>query len=245
MVSKPSELFSRLPSVNDLLEKPPVRALVDRWNRSAVADGVRSFLVELRSDIERRAADFQMPSFREIAERAARHVAAQRQSAVRPAVNATGRFFGPECRSLPLADVALERMISVSRGFLINPRGLSSAVSQLCQLSGAESGLVVGSYSGAVSLSLSALAGEREVVVARCDLGELADGASLARLAPASGVRLQEVGAVNRAAAADYEAAIGERTAAILHHAPERYRVEGDVACVELDALVGLARDRE
>ena len=58
MVSKPSELFSRLPSVNDLLEKPPVRALVDRWNRSAVADGVRSFLVELRSDIERRAADF-------------------------------------------------------------------------------------------------------------------------------------------------------------------------------------------
>lgn len=245
MVSKPSDLFSRLPSVNDLLEKPPVRVLVDRWNRSAVADGVRSFLAELRSDIERRAADFQMPSLREIAERAARHVAAQRQSAERPVVNATGRFFGPECRALPLADVALERMISVSRGFLSEPGGPSSAVAQLCQLTGAESAIVVSSYSGAVSLALATLAAEREVVVARCDLGELADGSSLVRLAPVSGVCLREVGAVNRAAASDYEHAITERTVAIVHHRSEKYRVEGDVERVEFAALASLARDRQ
>ena len=98
MATKPSDLFDRLPSVNELLEKPPVRALADRWNRSTVAAGVRSFLDELRQDLERRAADLHLPSLRDLAERAARHVAAAAAIRVRPAINATGQFIGPHGR---------------------------------------------------------------------------------------------------------------------------------------------------
>lgn len=244
MVSKPSDLFSRLPSVNELLDKQPVRVLVDRWNRSAVADSVRSFLTELRSDIERRAADFQMPSFREIAERAARHVAAQRESRLHPVVNATGRFFGPECTSLPLADAALERMISASRGFLASSAEPSSAPAQLCRLTGAEAAIVTSSYSGAISLALAALASGREVLVAKGDLGQLADGASLAATAEASSTRLREVGAVNRATLAEFEMSLSSESAAILRHDSETYRIQGDCEGVDVAALVGLARHR-
>lgn len=246
MVTKPSDLFPRLPSVNELLEKPPVRALVDRWNRSTVAAGVRSFLEELRSDVERRAADFQMPSLRDIAERAARHVAAQQQSAVRPAVNATGRFFGAAWNSAPLADVALERMICVARGYVLDASPLgAAAATKLCQLTGAEAAIVVSSYSGAVSLALSALAADREVLVARGELGGLADGGSLSAIAQASGVLLREIGAVNRSTACEYEASVTDRTAAILRHTPEAFRIEGDAEFADDDAMVGLARDRE
>ncbi len=51
MAIKPPDLLNRIPSVADLLEKPPIRALVERWNRSVVAGGVKSFLDELGSDL--------------------------------------------------------------------------------------------------------------------------------------------------------------------------------------------------
>jgi L-seryl-tRNA(Ser) seleniumtransferase len=247
MATKPSDLFARLPSANELLEKPPVRALADRWNRSTVAAGVRSFLNELRSDLERRAADFQMPSLRELAERAARHVAALQQSDTRPAINATGRFFSPEWLSTPLADEALERMIAVSRGCVHGPCGdtPSAAAARVRRLTGAEAALFTSSYSGAVSLALAAIDGEREALVARGEVGLLADGGSLSAIALACHVRLHEIGAVNRSTAAEFESAITDHTAAILRHTPEAYHLEGDVESIDADSLVGLSRDRE
>ena len=68
MPNKASDLLNRIPSVTELLEKPPIRALANRWNRSVVAGGVRSFLEELRSDLQRRAAEVELPSVRELAE---------------------------------------------------------------------------------------------------------------------------------------------------------------------------------
>ena len=118
MATKPSDLLSRLPSANELLEKPPIRALADRWNRSVVAAGVRSFLDELRSDLERRAADVHLPSLRELAERAARHVAVLAavgpcaRRSTRPAASLRPTWSGP-----PLADDALERIVSLGRGY--------------------------------------------------------------------------------------------------------------------------------
>lgn len=247
MATKPSDLLSRLPSVNELLEKPPIRALADRWNRSVVAAGVRSFLDELRSDLERRAADVHLPSLRELAERAARHVAVLQQSSQRPAINATGRFFAPTWSGTPLADDALERIVSLGHGYVLDTPATTpgDARTALCRLTGAEAATVVSSYSGAVWLALAALAAERQVVIARHDVGELDAGTSLPAIAEAARATLREVGAVNRTSAADFETAIGEQTAAIVRHTPDHYHVSGDAKSVELEALVGLARDRE
>ena len=56
MAIKPPDLLERFPSVSELLDKPPIRKLAERWNRSVVAGGVRTFLDELRKDVRRRAA---------------------------------------------------------------------------------------------------------------------------------------------------------------------------------------------
>ncbi len=56
MAIKPPDLLKNFPSVSELLDKPPIRALVDKWNRGVVAGGVKSFLDELRHDLTRRAA---------------------------------------------------------------------------------------------------------------------------------------------------------------------------------------------
>jgi L-seryl-tRNA(Ser) seleniumtransferase len=252
VVTKPSDFLNGLPSVSELLEKPPVRALAERWNRSVVAAGVRSFLDELRNDFERRAADMNLPSVRELAERAARHVIAQYEPSYRPAINATGRIFGPPWISWPLAEPSLERLIGLGRDFAVGPAktGLTGATAAdlsllVSRITQAQSAAAVHSYSGAIWLALATLANNQEVLVSRAELGDIDPGNSLSQLIASAGAVLREVGATNRTLAADYEAAVCPRTAALLRVHSDAYRVFGETASAELEELVGLARDRE
>lgn len=247
MPPKPSDLLRRLPSASELLERPPVKALADRWNRSTVAAGVRSFLMELRSDLERRAGDVRLPPLRELAELAARYVASFPPHPVRPGINATGRFFTPGASGPPLADEALERLVAFGRGYL--PASAQEAqgdvAAKLRQITGAEAALVASSYAGAVWLALAAVGNRQNAVIARRDVGEVEPLSTLSALAQAAGLTLREAGAVNAVSMADYEAAIDADTAAIVRHTPDFYHVAGAADAVELESLVGLARDRE
>ncbi|MCI0332318.1 MAG: hypothetical protein L0228_03710 [Planctomycetes bacterium] len=250
MAIKPPELLNRLPSVSDLLDKPPIRALADRWNRSVVAGGVRSFLDELRNDLRRRAADVQLPSVRELAERAARYIVSRQQQTLGTAINATGRIWGSPWTSRPLADAALERVVAVGREFSAESavggtESPASVESQLCRLTGAQAAAVIHSYSSAIWLAMTALAADREVLVARAEVGDLGLAEPLPKLAAVASAQLREVGTTNRTLTTDYEAAVSLRTAAILKLCPDEYRVIGETAAVEREELVGLARDRE
>jgi len=246
---KPPELLNRLPSVSELLDKPPVRKLVERWNRSAVAGGVKSFLDELRSDLQRRAAEVNIPSIRELAERAAQHVASRYDHALGVAINATGRIWSAPWTSPPLADAALERMVAVGREYALDSqltRDKSTQVEALlCRLSGAPAAAVVHSYAGAVWLALASVAADREVLIARSEVGDVGTVDTLPKLAQSAKAILTEVGATNCALAADYEAAASRRTAAIMQLSSDSYRIIGQSTAAQLDELVAIARERE
>jgi L-seryl-tRNA(Ser) seleniumtransferase len=246
---KPPDLLNRIPSVSELLEKPPLRALADRWNRSAVAASVRSFLEELGSDLQRRAADLPLPSIRELAERAAGYVLATKQHSLGVAINATGRIWGPPWNHVPLSDPALDRAMTVGREFATDSTAAGSGPHEFqtlaCRLTGTEAATAVHSYSGALCLALTSLAAEREVLVARADVGEVETGDPLPKLVQAARCMLKEVGTANRATVADYESAITPQTGAILKVIPDAYRVVGETAQASVDELVALARDRE
>jgi L-seryl-tRNA(Ser) seleniumtransferase len=248
MAIKPPDILNRIPSVAELLEKPPVRALAERWNRSVVAGGVRSFLEEVRTDLQRRAAE--LPSIRELAERAAGYIVSRQHHSLGAAINATGRLWGSPWISAPLPEAALEHCVALGRQFAIEPSAADGAMSGtvdsvLCRLTGAQAATCVHSYAGAVWLALAALAQGREVLVARAEVGDVGDADSLPRLASSAGAVLHEVGTTNRSAASDYETAVSPRAAAILKFNSDSYRVVGETTVAELDALVALARDRE
>jgi L-seryl-tRNA(Ser) seleniumtransferase len=113
---------------------------------------------------------------------------------------------------------------------------------QLCQLSGAAAAAVVHSYSGALWLAISALAAGRQVLVARADVGDVDRREPLPKLVAAANATLVEVGTINRATAADYEAAASPRAAVILKLTPDAYRVVGETTVPELDELVAVSR---
>lgn len=248
MAIKPPDLLNRLPSVAELLDKPPVRALVDRWNRSTVANNLRTYLDELRTDLERRAAD--LPSIRELAERAAKFVVTRQHQSLGVAINATGRIAGAPWINTPLSETALERMIAFGREFATAPvldadGTPSEADATLCRLTGAEAAIVVHSYSSALWLTLAALAANHEVLVARAEVGDVDGADSLPKLAVAAGVHLKEVGATNRVTTTDYETTVTQQSVAILKLSNDSYQVVGDTATAELNDLVTLARNRQ
>lgn len=248
MAIKPPDLLNRIPSVADLLEKPPIRALVERWNRSVVAGGVKSFLDELGSDLQRRAAEANLPSIRDLAERAARYVVSRQHRALGVAINATGQLWGSPWISPPLSETALERAFATGREFEAQPseeNGPVQALALLCRLTGAPAAAIVHGYAGAMWLALAVVAADREVLVARAEVGDIGTSNSLPKLAEAAKAMLREVGTTNSALASDYEVAASSRTAAILTASSDTYRVVGQTAAVELDELVSLARDRE
>jgi L-seryl-tRNA(Ser) seleniumtransferase len=245
MGTKTSDLLGSLPTVAELLEKPPVRALVERWNRSIVSGGVRSFLDELRSDLQRRATDAGLPSLRELAERAAKYVTELQQPSLRSAINATGRLLDPCWAGGPLADYALERVVALGRGFAAPTANSGDVAAALVRLTGAEAATVVHSYAGAISLTLSALAAGKKVVIGRPDAGEIEPGCNILALAASVNVRVKEVGCANRASIAGYELAVHDNTAAIVRHTGDSYRLVGGTTGADVDELVALARDRE
>jgi L-seryl-tRNA(Ser) seleniumtransferase len=241
MATKPLDFLNRIPSVSDLLEKQPLRTLSDRLNRSVVAAGVRSFLDELRTDLQRRAAE--VPTIRELAERAARYVVSHQQSPQRTIINATGRVIGAPWTSVPLADIALERALHTGRNFVMAPP--CDAESSICRLTGAQAAVALHSYAGALWLTLAALAADREVLISRAEVGDVDSAGPLPKLAASARAHIKDVGTANRTIAADYEAAASPRAAVLLKLSSDEYRIVGETASAELEELVALARDRE
>src|SRR5205807_8466707 len=112
----------------------------------------------------------------------------------------------------------------------------------LRRLSGAGAAVVVNNNAAATLLILASLAAGREVIVSRGELVEIGGGFRVPDVMAQSGALLREVGTTNKTRAADYAAAIGDRTALMLRVHPSNFRIEGFTERPRLTDLVSLGR---
>lgn len=246
-----SNPFRGLPSVNQLLESPQLRALVDTANHNVVVGGVRTFLDRLRDQISSAAGDVQIPTAQELAEKIATWISGEDQPHLRPVINATGVILHTGLGRAPLASEAVSEMNQMADGYASVEIDLKTgkrsqrdlAVKKLlCELTGAASATVVNNNAAATMLALSAMAAGKEVVVSRGQLVEIGGSYRLPDVMECSRAKLREVGTTNKTRLADYENAINENTGAILRVHPSNFRVVGFTESVSLPDLVKLAR---
>ncbi len=225
-----------LPSVNELLESPPLKSLVDRVSHNVVVSGVRTFLDDFRNDVRDGSIEIKVPSPSELASRIADWISKDEQPSLRPVINATGILLHTGLGRAPIADEAVREMSQIAGHYasveIDLPSGERSqrvfAVEKLlCELTGAEAAVVVNNNAAATLLTLTAIAYEREVVVSRGQLIEIGGSFRLPDVMTSSGARLHEVGTTNKTRIGDYAAAINENTAALMNVHTSNYVIVG------------------
>jgi len=249
------QLLRRLPGVDQLLELTcDDRDLSDvpRTIRVAAArntvDSLRQIILGDARGL--RAEDLQSSAL-------CRRMKAAMAAAMRPnlvrTVNATGVVVHTNLGRSRLAEAALANMADIARSYSnlefdlrAGRRGsrYQAVADILCEISGAEAGLVVNNNAGAVLIVLETLARGKDVIVSRGELVEIGGAFRIPDVMAKSGARLKEVGTTNRTHLKDYAQAIDDNTGMLLKVHKSNFAVVGFTKEVGLADLVVLGRER-
>ena len=170
-----------------------------------------------------------------------------------PVINATGVVLHTNLGRALLCEDALENIQAISGSYSnlelnlsTGKRGIRySAVENLiCELTGAQSAIVVNNNAGAVLLALNTLAKDTQVVVSRGELVEIGGSFRVPDIMSKSGCHLKEVGTTNRTHLKDYEQAVTPDTGLFLKVHTSNYKIEGFTASVGLAELAELGKKR-
>ncbi len=254
-----TNVYRELPSVDRLLDDERIAPLTDRHGHEAVASLVRDALDAARAEI---AHTGELPATT-VADRVLAAAEALAPS-LRRVVNATGVIIHTNLGRAPLADSAIAAMSAAAAGYSNlefdveqGRRGSRSThlEATLRRVTGAEAGIAVNNNASALLLALAALcAGDGgagaesaggEVIISRGQLVEIGGGFRIPDVMRQSGATLVEVGTTNRTRLADYEAALTERTTAILRVHASNFRVVGFTEETPLADLVALAHQHD
>ena len=239
-----------LPSVESVLRHARLSALSDQYSHSSVVRLVRETLDDARAAALNGSP---VPSADAIARQVVERARAAWSNWPVRLINATGVVIHTNLGRAPLSRAALNAAVEAAAGYSdlefdleSGKRGSRQAkIGQLLtDVSGGEAGMAVNNNASAVLLVLSALAAGREVVISRGEAVEIGGGFRVPDVMRQSGAELVEVGTTNRTYVRDYEAAITERTAAILKVHPSNFRVTGFTHDADLADLVELGNSR-
>ena len=241
--------FRIIPSIDILRKRDGVRALETAFGVDATVEALRSGADAVRTRV---AGGEDVAHAAEIIEALTRAALTGRaRGSLRPLINATGVVIHTNLGRAPLGEAAIERVISLARGYSnleydLDTGGRGSrtvhAESLITSMTGAEAALVVNNNAAAIMLILAGLAAGREVVISRGELVEIGGGFRIPDVMRQSGASLREVGTTNRTRITDYMASVSAATAMFLRVHPSNFRIEGFTERPALADLVGLAR---
>ncbi|MCC6625871.1 MAG: L-seryl-tRNA(Sec) selenium transferase [Chloroflexi bacterium] len=247
LADRPTPDYRSLPSVDELLRRPALRAGLVRLAPAVATDLAQAAIAGERARLaaEGGAADGGALE---------RQVLASADDLLRPAldrvINATGVIIQTNLGRAPVSAATAAAMAEAASQYTplefdlaTGRRGdrMAAVVRLLRRLTGAEDALVVNNNAAATLLMLTALAANGETIVSRGEAVEIGGGFRIPDVMAQSGTRLVEVGTTNRTHLADYERAIGPATAALLKVHPSNFRVIGFTASVDIATLSALA----
>jgi L-seryl-tRNA(Ser) seleniumtransferase len=170
---------------------------------------------------------------------------------LRPLINATGVILHTNLGRAPLSKKAIAAMNDIAGGYsnlefdvVKGVRGSRQIYIErlLCEVTGAEAGLVVNNNASAVLLGLSALAKRKEIIVSRGQAVEIGDSFRIPDVMRQSGAKLVEVGTTNCTYTRDYENAITDSTVALLRVHSSNFKVVGFTNETSIEELVAVGK---
>jgi len=241
-------LLRALPKVDALLSHPALAA----FPAAPLTEAVRLTLDKLRADVLSGAAHA-IPGEEELVARVKDELHRRMAPSLRPVLNGTGVVLHTNLGRARLAPEAAKAAGEAAEGYSTLEFDLSSGErgsryahveDLLCELTGAESALVVNNNASSVLLMLSALAAGKEVVVSRGELVEIGGSFRVPEVMEQGGAYLKEVGTTNKTHLSDYERATGDDTAAFLKVHTSNFQIIGFTEGIPLPSLCALAHEK-
>ncbi len=244
---------SHLPSVDKLLQHPRTAALLDGYGKTQCTQAIRAALGEARSRWLAQAGSSAdgADALLDAAEQKLQQLFAPRLKAV---YNLTGTVLHTNLGRALLPQEAIDAVVQA----LATPSNLEYDLADggrgdrddlvedlVCRLTGAEAATIVNNNAAAVLLVLSTLARDKEVVVSRGELVEIGGAFRIPDVMTRAGARLVEVGTTNRTHEKDYEAALGEHSAALMKVHCSNYAISGFTKSVAEADVARIAHARQ
>jgi L-seryl-tRNA(Ser) seleniumtransferase len=252
-----SELLRLLPSVDTLLQTATAAKISKQTGAKHLTALARAATGALRKEILNKrngSENYSRDSLLKKTENRLKEIwRNERNLSLRTVINATGVIVHTNLGRAPLSENAIKaltenaaRYCTLEYDLKTGERGKRGAQVEnlLCELTGAESALVVNNCAAAAFLVLTVLARGGEVIISRGELVEIGGDFRVPDVMEQSGATLREVGTTNRTKISDYEKAFTENTRLILRVHPSNYRIVGFTAAPDLSELSELARDK-
>ena len=249
MTSNPPRRY-RPPSVDRLLARPDVVALIERHGRVATLEAIRDTLATVR------AANYdeaEAPDESALVATTDLALTTLFSPSLRIVFNLTGTVLHTNLGRALLPQEAADAVARV----LTQASNLEFDIEEgkrgerddhvehlICRLTGAEAATIVNNNAAAVLLVLSALAAKKEVLVSRGELVEIGGAFRVPDVMARAGCKLIEVGTTNRTHVRDYADAVGPRTVAAMKVHQSNYEIKGFTAEVSDADLAALCRDK-
>jgi L-seryl-tRNA(Ser) seleniumtransferase len=238
-----------LPSVEKLLQTQLAAGLIASYGRPLTLQAIRSVLEELRTRVST-SESFTLPERENILTTTAALLKTWTSPTLLTVINACGVILHTNLGRAPLSGAALQAMEAVAHGYSnleldleTGKRGsrLVHSDELIKRLTGAEAAMVVNNNAAAVLLVLTALANRKRVVISRSQLVEIGGGFRLPDVMKQSGAKLVEVGTTNKVRLADYEEALDEPAAIVLHAHRSNFKMTGFTEEPDLKDIATLA----
>ncbi len=259
--SSKADLYRKLPSVDELLHRPDLAAIISSEGQASVVDAARAVLTRMRAEIAAARLDIAAVdlALSGIAGAIERQVRQSLTHSLRPVINATGVILHTNLGRAPLGPSALEPIRNAASGYSnlefdveTGDRGKRDVhVDRLFRKlldahvgTPAISTIVVNNNAAAVLLALNTLAEGGEVIVSRGELVEIGGSFRIPDVMSKSNATLREVGTTNRTQVADYERAINEKTRLLLRVHRSNFQITGFTEQPAMEELASLARTR-
>ena len=244
---------SHLPSVDKLLQHPRTAALLEGYGKTQCTQAIRAALGEARNRWLAQAGSSAdgADALLDAAEQKLQQLFAPRLKAV---YNLTGTVLHTNLGRALLPQEAIDAVVQA----LATPSNLEYDLADggrgdrddlvedlVCRLTGAEAATIVNNNAAAVLLVLSTLARDKEVVVSRGELVEIGGAFRIPDVMTRAGARLVAVGTTNRTHEKDYEAALGEHSAALMKVHCSNYAISGFTKSVAEADVARIAHARQ
>ena len=240
-----------IPSVNAILNTPPLLDLQDEYGHDFCLEAVRIILAEIREEVSKGQP---LPDEAQLINRISNYLKTESAPSLEPLINASGVVLHTNLGRAPLSQSAIEAISKIGLNYSNLEYDLEKgkrgkrdihAADLLIKLTGAEAALVVNNNAGAVMLALAALANRKKVCISRSQLVEIGGGFRIPEVMRLSGAKLVEIGTTNRTHLSDYQTAIEDGAKLVLLAHQSNFKIVGFTGEPSLSEITELAAQYE